>query len=220
MLIRDISVEKDLFLSGLESIGKVRRIFNRYKIQDLPIIESGLLKGYARAEDLIGFREDESLENVHFLHSNAFSLTDEVHVVSCLRLLIRRQLTTCAVFNESGNFIGTIIDRYLLKEIGRKYQFGERGSVLVLSFDKSKFLVSDVLRILETEGGFPIMFFSNLGEKQDEIHLTVKLQILDNQNIINSLNRFGVEILYSMEVPDYSDFLNDRYDQLIKYLDI
>ncbi|TVQ51331.1 MAG: CBS domain-containing protein [Saprospirales bacterium] len=220
MLTKDISIEKDLYLSGGELIGKVRRIFNKYKVKDLPIIENGLLKGYVRTEDLIGLREDETIEKVNFLHSNAFFLTEDAHVLSCLRLMIRRQLSTCAVFKESGNFVGTVVDRYLLKEIGHKFQFGERGAILVLSFDKSQFLISDVLRVLETEGGFPLMSFFSLGDNQDEIHLTVKLQILDNQNIINSLNRFGIKILYSMEVPDYAEFLSDRYDQLIKYLDI
>jgi hypothetical protein len=220
MLIHELPLEKSLYTSVGEQIGIIRKLMFTFKVTDLPLIVEGSIKAYIRFTDIEHLKEDDSLDSAALYDSNGFFVNLQDHSLSCLRLFIKRKLSCCAVLDEGGQYVGTIIDRELFEGIGKKYQFGERGSIVVLEFNKDQFLISDVLRIVESEGGFPIMVFTNSTKNQEEIQVTIKLQILDSQSVISSLRRHGIKILYTMEVPDYSEFLNDRYDQLIKYLDI
>lgn len=220
MLIHEVPIIEEVHITGKESVNELIIRMEENKLNDLPYVEGNELKGYVRHLDLVNLNGDKQItvSNIS-LHNGIFMVLND-HILNAVRLMSRSNLSSCAVFDENKIFRGTLTDREAWSVLGERFQFGERGSVLVVEFSKEKFLVSDVIRILEAEGGIPMMVFMNPTDFADKIQLTIKLQLFDNQNVVLSLQRYGIHLMNSFEVPDYSEFLSDRYDQLIKYLDI
>jgi hypothetical protein len=80
--------------------------------------------------------------------------------------------------------------------------------------------LAEIARIVESENTKILSCFISTPHGLENLELTLKLNRQDLKHVIATLTRFGYDVKSSYFESDYLDTLQDRYDGLMRYLDV
>ena len=83
-----------------------------------------------------------------FLHQ----LISNKHFLNAVTISNQYQTNVIPVVNETNEFIGTIAGQELLAALGNFSGANETGAVIVLEMERSRFSISEISRIVESDG--------------------------------------------------------------------
>ena len=94
------------------------------------------------------------------------------------------------------------------------------GAIIVLEMSMSDYSLFEISRIVEEDNAKILGSFITRFPDSTKMELTIKLNVENVQSIMSSLERFKYTITASYNKKLVNDNLNDRYDQLMKYLNM
>lgn len=176
----------------------------------LAIVSEDDLSQHGMDNKLISY---ESNDRYHYINEND-------HLFDVLAKVAERKYTTIPVVNEQEKFIGIIEQETLLQYYADSFSFKEPGSIIVLEIKDSDYLLSEIARLIESENGVILSSFLSKNYGADKSLLTLKLNKKDITAIVATLERFEFIVKASFAEEDYVGNLKERYDSLMKYLDV
>ena len=95
----------------------------------------------------------------------------------------------------------------------------EPGATMMVEIAQKQFSISEVSKIVESNNARVVGLFVT-AYQEDRVQITVKL-ISDNlASVSETFERFGYSVVHKFFNDEKEDMLRDRFDQLMKYLDI
>lgn len=203
-----------------QTVGNAQDIFIENCVCHLPITKEdkfiGLLPSDAVfSEETLSKKISQFQED--FIPAFAYGKS---HILNLFQIVAEHELTTLPVLDENNNYLGLITTTDLLHFFSDLYAFKEPGGIFTLEMGIRDYLLSEIVRIVESDNAKILTLFTYLNKDATKIFVTVKVNKTNLQDIRASFERFN----YSIEVfEDFDqDFINmkDRYDLLMKYLSI
>lgn len=192
-----------------------------YGTQQLIVVEDDLYKGIVSEAILLDVPDDSlPLSEVLRQHEDVFA-TEDQHVYELLRLLNQYRLQVIGVVNEDGTFAGSILTKELLERFADVLGVQEKGAILVLKVAERDYSLSEVSRLIESNGTKVISSYytSNFTyENPDGARLTLKLNRTDINPIVATLERFGYTIEEAHANDPIESIDQERLDMLMRYL--
>lgn len=193
---------------------------NDFHIRHLPIVDGKQLQGILSEDEVLNL-EDPSLplsESQPFLLEK-FVYADQ-HLYDVMHLIVNNNLTMIPVLNREHQYLGSISLETLIQHLANTTSLTHPGGVLILEMDPRDYSLGKIAQIIESEKTTVLSSFISSPYGSNKIELTLKLAKQDLKNIAATLERFNYTIKGSFFESDYLDTLQDRYDALMRYLNV
>ncbi|WP_341227280.1 CBS domain-containing protein [uncultured Arcticibacterium sp.] len=217
MLARDL-IEKDLPALDIDDkVGTALIYMEEENLNQLVLVHEKEVLGVIEKDILFNFDEETKLSLVPIKFSNV-EVKENQHLLLLAEHCINRDIEVCPVVDFENKYLGSIktVDIYKKVIAG---QFSGNGGLMSLEISEKDYSLSDISRIIETEGlRIEKLYLSQ--ENQNDYHFIIKLNKKEIDPAINSLKRFGYKVAQINERANNSYPDLERYEQLMKYLEI
>lgn len=215
-------IAHDIPALSLEQTGREAfHMLNDHHVKHLPVVDGPKLVGLLSEEEIFNHKISDPLSKHDFSLMPLYAIHKDEHIFSVIKLMGTHRLTVVPVVDENGNYLGQIQQNDLLRYFADLSSLSEHGAVLVLEMARRDYSLSAIARIFEEENIRILSAFVNAGsEGSDLLELTLKLDRHNLARAISSLERYGYEVKKSFGETDRSEFLRERYDALMHYLNV
>jgi acetoin utilization protein AcuB len=199
---------------------KAQMWMNDFHVRHLPVVKDGKLLGILSEDEALNFMDAESSIEESKPELLYKFVSAQKHLYDIMKLVVNFNLTVIPVLNDSGDYMGLITVEDLIKKLADTGSITHPGGVLVLEMAPRDYSLSEIARIIELENATILSSFISSPFGTDSLELTLKLNKEDLKHIVATLERFEYNVKSSFYESDYIDSLQDRYDELMRYLNV
>lgn len=219
-------VAKDLIKSDIPVLNlsddpiNAINLMEEYKVTHLPVVETGIFIGLVSEEELMS-----SVQPSHGLLNNDFELQDlrvgaNQHIYDVLKVAAAYDLTVIPVVDANKQFLGAITLTDLVDAFAEMQAVTEPGGVIILEMNSQDYTLSHLANIVEENGAKILSATLTTFPDSTKVELTLKINKDNLGPILQSLNRFDYQVKASYQEPEFGEDLRDRYEELMKYLNM
>ena len=194
--------------------------FDEFKVSHLPVVGDSQLLGLISEDDIFAEGSFEEPIMNYQLHLQDISILYSRHILEALKLFSDYKLTTLPVVDEKGLYLGIITLADMVGKMAEISAVSNPGGILVLELNANDFSMVEVSKIVEENDARILSFYVSSPADSTQLELTLKLNRIDIQPVIQSFMRYDYTIKASFFESDYFDNLRDRYDLLMTYLNV
>ncbi len=191
-----------------------------FRVSHLPIVNESDFLGLISENDIYELNSYEEPIGNHPLSLNNPYVTEDQHVYDIIRQVHELQLTLIPVVDDKNHYLGSITLQSLTNYFARLAAVDNPGGIIVLEMGVRDFVLSEIARIVESNDAIILsLYVMNLPDST-KMQVTIKVNRMDIGPLISTFNRFNYDIKASFFQKEYDQTLNDRYDSLMRFLDI
>ena len=191
------------------------------ELSQLPVVDGGRYLGLVS----VGLTQDPRysgalLSEMPLDHSHVFAREDQ-HLLEMVGLAVQHQLRVIPVVSKSGDYLGAIAVTELLEKYAEALETGERGAIIVLNLPPKDYSLSEISRLVESNGAKIMMSYytpHHAPDRAGEAFLTLKLNQVNVAHILATLERFGYLITEVHANEPVASVDQERLDMLMRYL--
>ena len=196
----------------------VLNLMDELRVNDLPVIENGLFLGLANESDFLNAEVYQGEIQAELDLLNVSVLPDS-HVLDVLKVVSENDVTVIPVVDEGNNYLGSITSADLLDHLAEMLGVMREGGIIVLQVFERDHSIQQIARIIE-ENNAKILSLSVVAVSEGNLEIHIKVDLPDLNPILQSLERFNYNILSKFQASQYDDELKDRYNELMRYLNM
>lgn len=190
-----------------------------FRVSHLPIVNNLEFLGLISDEDLIEVSDYTlPIEGLSLSLRNAF-VNENQHVYDIIRLFYEQQLSIVPVLDNMKNYIGMVSVNTLTEYMATLMSVKEPGGIIVLEIDNRSNSLAHIAQIVESNNAQILSSYIQSFPDSTRLEITLKLNRTDISAIIASFLRYDYQIKATFN-DIKNDSGQDRYDQLMNYLNI
>ena len=201
-----------------ESALHVLNLMDEFRVNDLPVVENGLFVGLANESDFLN-AEVYPGEVQAELDLLVVSVLPDSHVLDVLKVMSENDLSVIPVVDERNNYLGSITSADLLDHLAEMLGVMRDGGIIVLQVPERDHSIQQIARIIE-ENNAKILSLSVVPATEGNLEMHIKIDLPDLNPILQSLERFNYTVLSKFQAAQFDNELKDRYDELMRYLNM
>ena len=202
---------------------KIRLVLDRmqeYHIAQLPVVKNNQLLGLLNEEDLISLNpEEDKVKSISYDHELNFAY-DNQHIYDVIRIFDIHQLDVLPVLTEKYCYVGAITLRDVINNMTLLTGSSESGGIIVLEVNNRDNALSHIAQIVESDNGQIMSSYVHSFPDSTRMEITIKLNRTDISSIVASFLRYDYIVKATYNDIKLHDSSQDRYDQLMNYLDM
>lgn len=202
--------------TGFEALG----LMDEYRVSHLPIINNEELLGVISDEDINTLNQLEEAIGNHKLSVSRAFVTENQHIYEVIRLLAELKLTLVPVLDKKNKYLGVITLRTLVERFAEFTAVGNPGGVVILEINEKDYSLSQIAQIVESNDARILSVFIHSHPDSVKMDVILKLNKMDISSIIATFNRYDYIIKASFSESEYDDFIQDRFDSFMNYLNV
>ena len=196
----------------------VLNLMDELRVNDLPVVENGLFLGLANESDFLNAEVYQGEIQAELDLLNVSVLPDS-HVLDVLKVVSENDVTVIPVVDEGNNYLGSITSADLLDHLAEMLGVMREGGIIVLQVFERDHSIQQIARIIE-ENNAKILSLSVVAVSEGNLEIHIKIDQPDLNPILQSLERFNYNVLSKFQASQYDDELKDRYNELMRYLNM
>ncbi|NNC96389.1 MAG: CBS domain-containing protein [Chitinophagales bacterium] len=202
------------------SSGDALALMYKYSVDHLPVVDKGKYIGLISCNELIDAEDVlKPVGSFEFTTENAY-VDSALHIFEVVKLAIELNLTLIPVVMEENEYLGAITLQSLVSNFADIASINDPGGIFTLLMPIRDYSLSEVARIVETNDARILTCYIVTIPDEGMLELTVKVDKSDLTTIISTLERYEYQIKNTFQESVYYDNLKDRFESLMKYLDI
>ena len=205
-------------LKQTDNVDRALQLINECKTAHLPYLENGEFKGFFSEEQLNNFDYDAMLSDIPPLQV-LNQLDENLPLFELVKVFSQTGLDILPVFDEQKIFIGIVEKKEINEQFIAKFSLDDNGGLLEINLHNKEYSLSEISKIIEYEYAKITSLFL-FHDPSNQLHLTLKLDIAQISGVVNSLERYGYDVVSYYASEPVSNLEKDRYDLLMKYLSI
>jgi len=220
MIAKDIISECIPPLKTSDTGSQALKWMNELRVLHLPIVNNRQFLGLISEEDIIDLSQpDEPIGN-HTLSLTKPFVNYNRHIYDVIKAVADLNLSIIPVLDEDEKYLGVITLEDLVKNLASISSVQEPGGIIVLEVAEHDYQLSEIARIVESNSALILSSYITSGKESSKVEVTLKMNQVDLKHIVATFERFDYKIIDTFQVSDTFDTLKERYDSLMKYLDI
>lgn len=189
------------------------------KVFQLPVVNDGKYTGLVSEKDIYSMQDVHQKIGEMKLPLQRFFAFEHQHLIEVIKIIALNKLTLLPVIDEKEQYLGSVISYDLLTNLAAISAVDNPGAIIVIEVGRMDYMLSEIARIIESNDAKILCLYITAPAESTLIEITIKINKLDIQPILQTFNRYNYIIKASFsEDKDYYDDLRDRYDSLMKYL--
>jgi hypothetical protein len=124
------------------------------------------------------------------------------------------------VTNADNELIGTITRQTLLRTLGYFSGAQEIGGLIVLEMERNQFTISDVSRIVESNGSTILHLNTTIQPETGLLRVTIHTNKKEISTIVAAFERYEYDVIYYFGEEKFENEIHTNYRHLMNYLDM
>ncbi|MEX0968641.1 MAG: CBS domain-containing protein [Bacteroidia bacterium] len=219
MISRDLITQSIPVLLISSKISRARQLFLEFGISHLPVVRKGKFLGMVASVACVS--HPDSSQTIKELENDFIkaSVPEDIHFLDVVKISVENHLSAIAVLKDY-EYAGTIRTDTLLEHLALQYSFNEPGGIITLVMPVRDFSLSEIAHIVESNNAKILSYYLSQNADASRLTVTLKLNSLFMKNIIATFQRYEYEVSVFHFNELQQDDLKDRFDHLMKYLNI
>jgi len=204
-----------------DTVGTALDWMDEFRIRQLVVADAGIYKGIVSEDILFDIADTtQPISRIIIQHEDVFAAEDH-HPYELLRLVNEFALDIIPVVHEGKAITGSILVKDLIERFVSELGIQEKGAVLVLKIAERDYSLSEISRLIESNGTKVLSSYYSSSESlhpADQSLLTLKLNRTNITPVIATLERFGYDIEEAHANDPIESVDQERLDMLLRYL--
>lgn len=208
-------------LKPSDDVGKAKLWMDELRVNQLPVVEDSLFKGFIKEEMLFDDQLHFALVGDYPLQGQTATIALSDHYLAILKKAGTEATSILAVLDDLGHFQGVVTTLDIVEELAKSSAVAISGAILQLRLRLVDYSLSEISRIVEShEAKIMSSHISNLDLESNSVTLTLKLNKEDISRIVSALEKYGYLVNSSYDASPSGFDEQDRIDQFMRYLKI
>jgi len=203
-----------------DSVSKALRLISDFRVTHLPVIEDEKFLGLISEDDLL----DQDVPKMPMELMQEFfvqaSVHDNEHFLNAVTCSNQFDTTVVPVVNEENELVGVITTNDLLKTLGNFAGTNEIGGIIVLEMERSQFAISEIGRIVESNGATILHLNTTVHAETGMLTVTLHINKKEIAAIVATFERYEYDVIYYFGNENFENEIHSNYRHLMNYLDI
>ena len=195
-------------------------LMEEYKITHLPIVKDGIFKGLLSENDIYSHGKFEDFIENQPIVLNNISVKKNQHIFDVMDIIQENSLSLLPVIDDDSKYIGSIFLSSIVSKLSEITGITNPGGIIILEMNSHDYSLSEIAQIVESNNIKIINSFVNSFDESTKIEVTIKLNSVDIDGLLQTFSRYNYAIKASYTDMDLNDNISDRYDSLMNYLNI
>ena len=203
-----------------DTVAKALQLVTNFKISHIPVLSEEKFIGLISEKDLLAANSKtillEGLKNDLLFAA----INENDHFLQAVNLSNQYQTNIVPVINLEKDFMGTISGQTLLGTLGYFSGSQEVGGMIVLEMEKNQFIISEISRIVESNGATILHLNTTLQPETGLLRVTIHINTRELSAIVAAFERYEYDIVYYFGEEKFENKIRTNYRHLMNYLDI
>lgn len=195
-----------------------RSRFEASHTSHLPVVEAGTYLGCLPAAALQN-AEGKSVADHQAQWERERFLPAKQSLLDALQTMRRLGGNLLPLLDDQGAYLGYVTTAGLMDRIAAWPAFMELGAVITLETDAKGYAMGEITTVVESQGARILGCFIS-GYQDDRVEIALKVNLRDLSPLAEGFARFGYEVKEKFYSDIGDEVLRDRYQGLMKYLDV
>src|ERR1035438_2425966 len=200
-----------------DTVSKALQLMSDFKMTHVPVVSDEKYLGLIGEDDLVD-EEDKKIA-VEFFKNDFIpdSVHYNVHFLRAVTFSNQYQTNVIPVVSETNEFIGTIAGQELLAALGHFSGADEKGAGIVLEMERTRFSISEINRIVESDGAVILHLNIIIKPGTTLVQVTLHLNKKEISVIIAAFERYEFHVAYFSGEQLFENEIDTNYRHLINY---
>jgi predicted transcriptional regulator len=192
-----------------------------FRVSHIPIVNNQEFLGLISDSDIYDMNKpEEPIGNHAITLLKPYVKTDQ-HIFEVIGLAARLKLTIVPVLDDNNNFKGVITLQDLIKRLAEMSSFDQPGAIIVIELTERDYSLSQIAQIIESNDIKVISMYITSPADSIKLEITIKLNSNEILPLIKTFERYNISVKTWVANSDsIDDFYQERFDLLMKYLNI
>lgn len=197
-----------------DSVAKALKTLRAQGVNALAVVDNKDFIGLISSEILSqALSPEQSLADLRN-HFSTFRMEEEEDVLASLPWFDEPTLDVIAITNGEGFFRGYLTKNEVGNLLLNSGLENKNGGIIRIPFQASRDSLSTIIRIIEEENGFVVRSFFQ------EPNVVLQVQTEAFGKIISNLERHGIFIEKAFVFGEQLEIDQDRFDHLMRFIDL
>lgn len=199
-------------------VNQAKDLMEESKLFHLPVVKNKKFIGIVSYDELELLKGENDLA---MIAPQIFStVSPQAHFFEIWSRMVEDHITGIAVVDDQENYLGFIRQEALIQFYAKSFALTEPGCIVLLSMRKMDYSLSRIASLVEEVGHHVLSGFVMEKTDPSEIIITLKLNAIDPEPVINSFLRHQIDVEGVYSENEFTDIIRDRYEQLMSYLNV
>ena len=190
------------------------------KVYHLPVVRNNFYLGILSESEILSWDSPSEFIHEHLDELSSPSIQENQHLFDIIEIVEKNSISIIPVLDEKKLYLGSITNRKLLYTIAKSTVIKSNGSVIVLNIKNTDYSMYEISKIIESNNAKILSSYVTSTPEMEYIDVTIKLNTMETNSIIKDLKRFDYNIIASYEQKDNQDDFIDRYESLMRFINI
>ena len=190
------------------------------KVYHLPVVRNNFYLGILSESEILSWDSPSEFIHEHLDELSSPSIQETQHLFDIIEIVEKNSISIIPVLDEKNLYLGSITNRKLLYTIAKSTVIKSNGSVIVLNIKNTDYSMYEISKIIESNNAKILSSYVTSTPEMEYIDVTIKLNTMETNSIIKDLKRFDYNIIASFEQKDSQDDFIDRYESLMRFINI
>lgn len=206
------------FIRLEDKIHFVLDLMHEYKTDHLAVVNDEQYIATVSENNLLEM-DDELTINAIIEFAKSEKISEETHLFDVLKKCNDINSYAVAVVTSENNYIGITSPQKILEQFTAKSALSASGGILLLEVEAKNYSLTEISRIVESNNAMILQTMLST-QPNNSLRVSIKINKVDLKEIQASFERYNYNVIavYHQSVFEYQ--LQDRYDSLMRYLEV
>lgn len=202
------------------SASEALSLMEEYKITHLAIVNNEEYLGLVSEDDLLGLNDfEQPIGNIKLMTQGA-SVTENAHIFDILRTIYQHKLSLIPVTGKNNMLVGVILSDSVLRVVAELLSVSNPGGIIIIEMNVIDYSLTQISNIVESNDALIIASFVRTMPNSTMMQLVLKVNNSDIGKILQTFTRYEYNVVASFGEDMIDDILQDRYELLMRYLNM
>lgn len=218
MLASDFISQEIPIIKFSDPCQKVLQWMDEYRVVHMPVFNGTEYQGLISEADLLSCEQEDAKIGIFENKLLKVAIMGERPIYDVVKLMDDFKLSVIPVMSEAGRLQGVISYKEVITAMVGAFNLNAAGGVFVLEMNYVDYALSEISRIVESNDARVLSSHISFHKDSNKIDVTVKVNTVSLTSIIQTLERYDYQIKATFHLGTDDDTLQDRYEELMRYL--
>ncbi len=220
MIARELITNDVPPIRSSETVEKALNWLDEFKVTHLAVVDGTQYQGLISENILYdAASSDMTIAELNVTLNRPFIYEDR-HIYEVMKMVSDMQLSIAPILDKSDNYIGLTTLPSLMHLISNTSSISESGSVIVLELNQNDYSLGHLAQIIEGDDTKILSTYITSSADSTLMEVTIKVNRKNIQGVLQALARYDYVVNASYSEIDYQEDMKDRFESLMKYLDM
>ena len=201
-----------------DTVATALQLMSDFKTSHLPVVSDENFLGLIADEDLV--EEENANTTLEVFQTNLIpaAVNAGFHFIKASTIYNLYQTNLVPVVSDNNELLGTISSGALVTALGNLCGSSEFGALVVLQIERSRFAISEINSIVESDGAIIVHLNVSPLPVSDLLEVTLQINKKEIATIIATFERYEYSVSYYSGEELFENEISTNYNNLMNYL--